>query len=303
MIMDQKAWDEFVKQHAPRSGAFLQSWQWGEFQQSLGREVRRVEGVGQFIRMNLPFGFFYWYCPRGPLVGSIPLLSKEGQGEVLQHATFIRFEPASKPAAPARRVADVQPSHTLLTSLSQSEDALLAAMHPKTRYNIRVAQKKDVAIELSSDAFDEAWSLFEQTGTRGQFRLHSRAYYENMLKHVATLSVARWQSKVVAANIFVDFAGMRTYLHGASSNASREVMAPYLLHWEMMKDAKQKGLTAYDWWGVAPMDAIGVHPWAGITRFKLGFGGERLEYPGTFDLVLRQGWYWAYTLARNFLRP
>lgn len=291
------------------SGDFLQSAEWGEFQKSLGRRVERVNGV-QSIFMPLPFGRQYVYCPRGAKTDDVSALAETGKKF---GALFVRFEPLSARALDASKNArivktvDLQPSHTLLLDVSQTEDRLLAAMHEKTRYNIRLAERKGVVIDLHSAGFDSAWQVFETTGSRGGFRLHPKSYYSAMLKALnggcrAFLATASFEGAIVAANIMIDYAGTRTYLHGASGNAHRNVMAPFLLHWKLIQDAKQNGLRFYDWWGVAPEGAGEDHPWSGISRFKLGFGGERVDYPGTFDLVLRPGWYQGYAFMRKLMR-
>src|SRR6185503_9064521 len=131
---------------------------------------------------------------------------------------------------------------------------LLAAMHHKTRYNIRVAQKHGVEIRLN-DTLADAWTLFEETAKRDGFRLHERHYYESMVDRLragacrAFIATAVYNGRPIAVTGMIDYGGMRTYLHGASSNEERNVMAPYLLHWELMRDAKAKGLKGYDWWG------------------------------------------------------
>ncbi|TAK04094.1 peptidoglycan bridge formation glycyltransferase FemA/FemB family protein [Patescibacteria group bacterium] len=306
--MNQRLWNAFVAERGPRSGAFLQSWEWGTFQESLGRKVVRrgdlKEWAGQFVESKLPFGLKYLYCPKGP-VGTMEL---EGLGE-LKGSPFVRIEPSiASTDRRARRTIDVQPSHTLITDLTKGTDELLAGMHEKTRYNIRLAERKGVECSVRHPVLDdEVWALFKTTGSRGGFRLHDRAYYEAMLKNLsgetkAFLAVARFEGKVIAANVMVDFGRTRTYLHGASSDEHRNVMAPFLLHWKLIEDAKAKGIIAYDWWGVAPEGALDSHPWAGITRFKLGFGGERVDSPGTFDLVLDPLRFGAYRIARAVRR-
>ena len=92
------------------------------------------------------------------------------------------------------------------------------------------------------------------------------------------------------------------YLHGGLSYEHRAYMAPYLLHWEAIKDAKKNGFSFYDLWGVAPQNAPADHTWSGITRFKEGFGGEFLEYVGAYDYVYRPAWYKAFNMARNIMR-
>jgi lipid II:glycine glycyltransferase (peptidoglycan interpeptide bridge formation enzyme) len=93
----------------------------------------------------------------------------------------------------------------------------------------------------------------------------------------------------------IDFAGVRTYLHGASSNKHRNLMAPYAIHWHQIQDAKQQGLEGYDFWGVSDTNK----QWKGITRFKRGFKGFEIEYAGTFDYVLNSTEYFLYQFARR----
>lgn len=206
-----------------------------------------------------------------------------------------------------RKTIDANPAHTLMTSLDVGVESLRAGMHKKTRYNIGVAERHSVRVHIGEIEFDRVWELFEGTSKRQQFRLHERAYYEAMLSTLsagecrAFLAAATHEGVVVAANVMIDFDGVRTYLHGASSYEHRSLMATYLLHWELMVDAKAKGMQWYDWWGVSPEDQP-KHAWAGISRFKRGFGGEEVEVPGTMDVVYRPLWYRLYQLARRLRR-
>jgi len=331
-ITDRPSWNAFVQRHAPRSGSFLQTAEWGSFQARVGKRVVRV---GFFDRENafssdqmvmsaqaleyaLPMWMRYLYIPRGPLVAGavfdtdayIRALRELGERE---GAMFVRFEPPTESATPMAwkglaRTHEVQPAHTFITDISQGEERMLTGMHQKTRYNIRLAEKKGVEVEIGQGSFNEVWEMFRHTGFRGAFHLHPRAYYETMLSELdggfarAYLAVARYKEQALAANIMIDSAGTRTYLHGASSNEHRNLMAPYLLHWRLMQDAHRAGLRWYDWWGVAPATAGEHHPWSGITRFKLGFGGSRVSYPGTFDLVLQPTKYHLYHTLRHILR-
>lgn len=118
----------------------------------------------------------------------------------------------------------------------------------------------------------------------------------------AFLATASYENHLLAANIMIDFGDTRTYLHGASSNEHRHFMAPYLLHWELMRDAKERGVRFYDWWGVAPLDAPDNHPWFGISRFKRGFPGVEYASPGTYDLVFKPRPYHLYQLGRLLIR-
>jgi lipid II:glycine glycyltransferase (peptidoglycan interpeptide bridge formation enzyme) len=223
-------------------------------------------------------------------------------------AIFVRFEPKEKLVnQQIQKTISLTPPTTLITSLEPEIKDLLAKMHPKTRYNILLANRRGVEVKfLSAEDFSLVWPLLKETADRDGFRLHSQKHYENLLKIQGEglrvfLVGAFFEDKPLAVNIMVDYEETRTYLHGASSNQNRNLMAPYLLHWELMKEAKEKGLKFYDWWGIAPDDNP-KNPWAGITRFKKGFGGEVVSYPGTFDYVLKPFLYFVYNLARKILR-
>ena len=309
-----EGWNEDVLR---KGGGFLQAWEWGEFQRSLGREVVRMrndEGAMlQAVRMSLPMGKSYWYVPKGPLEGS-----SEG---AFDDGIFVRFEPSSVPERGVK-VAPVQPSETMILDLDRPEDELLAGMHEKTRYNIRLAEKKGVRIMPGSgsrDGFETFWNLVKETSERAGIKSHDPEHYRKMLevlsgkteetsdKAVAKLMFAEHDGKVLAGILLIRFGDTVTYLHGASSRDRRELMAPHLLHWEAIKEAKSWGVKRYDFWGVAPMESRDgklkmkdpKHPWSGITRFKKGFGGEYIEYPGAFDLPRSLFWYKLYSVVRK----
>ncbi|HTK60347.1 MAG TPA: peptidoglycan bridge formation glycyltransferase FemA/FemB family protein [Candidatus Baltobacteraceae bacterium] len=297
-------------------GNFLQAWQWGEFQRALGRDVLRLREDGamaQMIRMSLPLGKSYWYCPRGPL-GKFEDMTLDAD---LAKAMFVRLEPQTPDLVPsaASKVRDVQPGQTLVVDLAQEREAIMAAMHEKWRYNIRLAERKGVKVYMTGErgtgASDVFWDLLEETTERDRFRAHGKEYYRSMLealsgdpatdgktRPVARLVFAEHDGRVLAANLMVYFGDTAVYLHGASSRVRRELMAPHLLHWTAMLDAKGWGYKAYDFWGVAPEGAED-HPWAGITRFKRGFGGNYVAYPGTYDLPIDRFWYGLYSTAQK----
>ncbi|MFH1405096.1 MAG: peptidoglycan bridge formation glycyltransferase FemA/FemB family protein [Patescibacteria group bacterium] len=328
-IVDKNKWEEFVKKNAPISGAFLHSWDWGEFQSAYGKKVVRlgefndegqIQGVALLIQMQMPFGKYYWYCPRGPLfviarrpqadevislsekIASLPLVARNDSRSI-----FLRLDPITGIPTGAKKTNNVQPQDTLMLDLEKDEKELLARMHHKTRYNIRLAQRKEVEIDFPKHTFtDHMWSIFQQTSKRGDgFGLHKKEYYEQMLKSCndkeprAFLATASYQKQIVAVNIMMDYNGVRTYLHGASSNEYRNIMAPYALHWALISDAKKNGIKAYDWWGVAPEGAVENHPWTGITKFKTGFGGKRISFVGTYDLVYDQKMYMLYKIVKR----
>lgn len=313
---EAKAWNAEVLK---LGGGFLQSWEWGEFQRSLGRDVLRLGGAAarvQAVRMPLPLGQWYWYAPRGPVCSeraeeSLSVLRGDAR---LKEALFLRFEPSAPVELPGMaKTRDVQPSRTSILDLSREPEELLAGMHPKCRYNIRLAEKKGVRVipgPSSDDGIGVFWDLLSETTERGGFRGHARSHYAAMLRTLAgdpsvrddkakaRLLFAEHDGKVLAAVVLLYFGGTVTYLHGASSRGRRELMAPHLLHWRAIEDARVWGYAAYDFWGVAP-EGDERHPWAGLSRFKRGFGGREIEYPGTFDLILKPKWYKVYRVVQS----
>jgi peptidoglycan pentaglycine glycine transferase (the first glycine) len=323
LVEDKGRWDTFIKEHGPRSGAFLQSWQWGEFQKAVGKQVYRYawgfEGkwrmVAQLIEHPLPFMQSYLYCPRGPIV--VEQLSDEMIRKLLRelktkhNALFVRFDWPREHISKRDliQVPTKSPATTFITDLTQAEDTLFKSMHQKTRYNIRLAERKGVEVQFEGGVEErDMRRLFEKTAKRGRFRLHPWEYYEEMMRSLRSqkqdghihLAGAYLGKELAAIVILIDFQGTRTYLHGASDYDLRSAMSPHLLHWEVMKRSKEVGMHAYDWWGIAPEGAEKGHPWEGVTRFKKGFGGEAVHYAGTFEFVLSPTWYKLYNMAKKY---
>lgn len=309
---------------------FLQSFAWGEFQRAQNHRVWRfgifkneklIAGAN-IIEHSLPLGQSYLYCPRGPIVD--PTLNVKEKNECLslilskvrdltiatsnKEEIFFRFEPTWDIADLEIKVYEslaVQPKHTAILNLELSETELLNNCKPKTRYNIRLAEKKNVTIErLPAENFNEVWPLFLKTAGKQNFNLHPQSYYQMMLEQLsfAELWVARNQEKkIIAGNLMIFFGEQVTYLHGASDYDERQLMAPYLLHWEMIKMAKQRGFKSYDFYGVGGNDSETAN-WAGFSRFKEGFGAKIVNLSGTLDFVYNKPRYNLYCLFRFFLR-
>lgn len=284
--------------------------------------------AAQIIKHDLPFGKNYLYAPHGPIFrrGIIEQISKIGNfldkkreyfSEFLstarklcqeENAIFFKIEPLLKSESHKKYLLEsglkksgkeIQPSRTLILDLSKSEEELLKDMEQKTRYNINLAQKRGVKIVKGDEYIDEFCGLMRQTAKRGGFSLHDADYYRELLSAKSdifenVLYVARFDGKILAGAVVNFFNGRATYLHGASSSENRNVMAPHLLHFEIIKDAKARGFSQYDFWGIS-------EKWTGVTRFKQGFGGKEIAYLGAFDLPVDKKWYFLYSLARRVL--
>lgn len=327
-ISDQSQWDGFLLNHGAH---LLQSWQWGELQRRCGRRVWRLAVVAdgrflaaaQIIKYDLPLSKSYLYCPRGPVgesklnVESYKLLFKKISKIVRpRDAIFLRVdsevERRSKFTNALREIGfkmgkrQTQPQDTLFLDLTKSEEDLLADMHHKARYNIRLAGRKKVTIRQSTDLVDvdKFYTLMKATTERDQFSAHPLEYYRKQVavlgqNDLVKLFLAEHKGEVIAVAIVSFYADRAVYLHGASSYEHRKLMAPYSLQWEAIREARQRGLKYYDFGGIAPADADKNHPWSGITRFKRGFGGEEKNWAGVMELPYQSSWYWGYNLFRK----
>ena len=164
-----------------------------------------------------------------------------------------------------------------------------------------LAEKKGVQVELRpAEKFPDVWPLFNYTSTRNNFNLHAQNYYQLMLNTSDNFKLwtASLEEKIIAAAIVGYYGNTVTYLHGASDYRYREIMAPNLLQWQIIKRAKSQNYKYYDFHGIAPQGQPN-HPWVGITRFKKGFGGKEIAYPGTFDFIYQPEWYRIYKIFRK----
>lgn len=316
-VVDKKMWNGAVSQQA--SARFLQSWEWGEFQASLGRRVARLSWndavLVQAIQVPLPLSKHYWYIPHGPVVikESAPKWSKSLREKLHDGALFVRVDPVieipplNPPLSKGGEIDSTQPRCTRVMDLNQSEDDLLEQMHQKTRYNIRLAEKKGVSV--SEGSVEDFIRLNHETKARDRFASHPDEYYRTMAaslpKDFVKIWQATYQNQVVASNISITFGDTATYAHGASSNQHRDAMAPYLLHWRIIQDAKKRGIRYYDLWGANPENPrheAYKKSWQGLTRFKAGFGGTLACYPRSFDVIHNTWLYIMYTIARRIHR-
>jgi lipid II:glycine glycyltransferase (peptidoglycan interpeptide bridge formation enzyme) len=309
-IDDKIQWNNFLLNQPTQTGIFLQSSEWLDFQENFGHKIYRLglanerNDIGTIcgvIQKTLLFGKKYLYIPRGPISKEKIMVAEIKKIAQKDGAIFLKIEPLAETPLPSLQlVTPVQPKQTLILDLAKSEEELLAAMHEKTRYNIRLAQKKNLV--LKNESLEDFWKLMKETAARDRFHAHPKKYYESMLEKIngdgkkemrVELRVAYFENHPVAAAVVGYFGDTATYLHGASSHEYRNLMAPYFLHWEIIKEAKRLGYKFYDFWG------IDGKKWPGVTRFKKGFGGFEINYPGTFDLPINKTWYTIYNLAKK----
>lgn len=310
----------------------VQAWEWGDFRKKTGVKVIRL-GVfdGKKITSGyqltvhsipkLPYSIIY--LPKGPMPNQMMLkaLTKIGEQE---NAILVKLEPnighpfdqpetnahkKIKDFLLANHCRDGQPLFTRYTfqlDLTQTEEQLLARMKPKTRYNIRVSQRHGVKVtkDNSAKAFNTYLKLLWETTERQGFYAHTKDYHHQMWQTLAPngiyhLFLAKYQDQVLAAYVFFTFNQVLYYPYGASTRQHREVMAPHALFWEAIKFGKKQGCHTFDMWGSLGPNPDPKDPWYGFHRFKEGFGGQLIEFLGTYDLVIKPQLYSIYNSANK----
>ncbi len=287
------------------------------------------------IKQNLPFDKSYYYCPRGPvlsekyksnydiykfalknIIDETKLTAKEDR------AIYLKIDPEWEEKEPITDILiqthfvkaqkNVQTKETLILDISKPEEQILKEMKQKTRYNINLAKRKRIKIvssdNPSAEEFGGFWSLMQKTTSRKEFRSHSKEYYKNQFQIKSSnfqnkLFIAYYKKEPIVANIVNFFADKATYLYGASSDEYKNVMAPHLLQWIQIQEAKKLEMKKYDFWGICSDHSTKQEKtrWQGFTKFKKGFGGREISYVGSWDYVFNKKWYFLYNLAKKFI--
>ncbi|HKY54611.1 MAG TPA: peptidoglycan bridge formation glycyltransferase FemA/FemB family protein [Anaerolineales bacterium] len=312
-IVSLSDWNQFLFRHP--NAHLLQTGEWGELKATFGWEPVRIvtDNAGvQILFRKLPLGLTLGYIPKANFEGSlwreIDPICKQNR------AIFLKWEPdlwdnqIPETWNLKLRISshNIQPPRTIIVDLKGSEEEILARMKQKTRYNIRLAEKKGVTVRTWDD-IESFHKMMLLTGERDKFGVHSREYYRRAYdllqpKQMGELLVAEFEGKPLAA-IFVARNGNRAYyLYGASTDEERNRMPTYLLQWEAMKWAKARGCEEYDLWGVPDEDEATLEAnfekrndglW-GVYRFKRGFGGELKRAVQAMDRVYNPLLYWFY---------
>ena len=319
-VVSLAEWNQFLQKHP--NAHLLQTGAWGELKSAFGwkpvRLVNEEAGV-QILFRKLPLGFTIGYIPKGAVSFQSLAISQDLWGEIdsvckQNHAIFLKLEPDLwDDQSPETwnleletSLHNIQPPRTIIIDISGSEEQILARMKQKTRYNIRLAEKKGVTVRTWDD-LESFHKIVLVTGGRDGFGVHSFEYYQRAYelmypKQMCEILVAEFEGKPLAA-LFVARNGNRAYyLYGASTDEERNRMPTYLLQWEAMKWAKRLGCEEYDLWAVPDEDEVTLEAkfekrndglW-GVYRFKRGFGGELKRAVQARDRVYNPLLYWAY---------
>lgn len=316
-----REFDEFVKSNP--KGHMMQTSMWGMVKKEwdwtgfiLRADDGKIKGVCAALLRKIPMTQFKMlYAPRGPVC---ELSDKETVTALINAVA----DYAKKNKAYTFKIdTDALSSNTeyinLLKSLGfkfkengadfdtvqaryifrlplegKTEEEVMAGFHSKTRYNTRLAERKGVTIKLAGKEACEAFhSLMSVTGERDNFAIRSREYFERIMDAFgsdAKICMAFFGDELLAAALDVHVGDKVWYVYGASSNSNRNLMAPYLVQWEMIKWAISEGCNWYDFRGGYPDENNPLH---GIYKFKKGFCDDYMEFMGEADLILDEFGY------------
>ncbi len=320
----------------------LQTWEWGEFKAATtGWEPKRIaymhqgavaamaqvliRRVGSLKVMYVPKGPALDYNQPGLRVAVIDALKRHARE---QGAIFLKIDPdvVAGVGIPGEMGAgeielghqvmyewgkaglrysrdQVQFRNSIVIDLRAEEEALLMRMKQKTRYNVRLAERRGVTVRFgTADDLDLLYRLYAETAHRDNFVIRPLAYYRRawgdfMQAGLAQPIIAERGGRAIAHVIIFGFGKRAWYFYGASSDEGREHMPTYLLQWEAIRWARAQQMVAYDFWG-APDDFHNQRdPLAGVFRFKEGFGGTVVRRVGAWDYPARPALYALYTHA------
>ncbi|HXK42773.1 MAG TPA: peptidoglycan bridge formation glycyltransferase FemA/FemB family protein [Anaerolineae bacterium] len=329
-------WDQWVARHpygtvlqTSRWGALKSAFDWDSQLVTLGSAEQPTGGALLLTRRwALSQVTTLAYVPRGPVVEwsaaalvreLVPAMERAARRK---RALALWLEP-ELPDDPANRALlaslgyrpaarTIQPRQTIVVDLAGDEEALLAQMKQKTRYNIRLAARKGVTVrEGGPEELPAFYRLMVETGQRDGFAIHSEAYYRRALELFqpvgqAALLLADVAGETVAALMVFAWGAKAWYFYGASSERCREWMPTYALQWEAMRWARRRGCTTYDLWGIPDAGEETLEAefatrndglW-GVYRFKRGFGGRVVRFVGLWEKSLSP----LYPLALRLMR-
>jgi lipid II:glycine glycyltransferase (peptidoglycan interpeptide bridge formation enzyme) len=332
-------WDAFVAAH-PR-GSLLQTTNWARLKNRFGwssqrvwmrRNGRLIAGA-QVLFRSVALGIVkLGYIPHGPLVDwndaeQVDVLFNHiDQAAYSRGAGMLKIEPriwreeipAGEWEALYKRHGcvpspdTIQPPRTIVIDLRPTEESILAAMKQKTRYNIRLAEKKGVTVREGTAADLPVFNrLMQVTGERDSFGIHQPQYYraahELFAPRDAALWLAEYEGRPLAGVMVFAWGDSAAYLYGASSDEERQRMPAYAAQWAAMRWAKARGCASYDLWGVPDAEEEeleasftdredGLWP---VYRFKRGFGGEVKRTVGAADRVYNQLLHRLYARRRG----
>lgn len=290
-----------------------QSFEWWEYQSTLWKDVFSISGQGYLalvIKQDLPFRQNYLQVPKWPLWFQDNVFFKDIiELAKKQWSIFVRIiseKPVNYHDLAFKAKKDQFPKSSLIIDLREGEDEILMQMKQKGRYNIRLAQKKWVKVveELNSEVSAQIFSeLMKDTSKRDDFAWHDKNTYKSMIDNLwdkLKVFIAYFDNEPIAAWIFTFCDEKCVYYYWASSNEYRNLMAPYLLQWEAISNAKEMWYKSYDFLWIAENENNKSDHLYWVTHFKLKFWGEKVTYPDALDIPVNLFKYFLYRFIKLF---
>lgn len=328
-VTNRSEWDEFVSSH--KEANFLHAWQWGEFHISRGKTVLRrgvyvgaklagvYEGVVETARRGTHLSI-----AGGPIVdwanNDVVQLLRDDMKQQAKDAgcVFVRVRPQLELSDESMHLFErlgfrrapmyLSVEHAGVLDLTKSEEEILKGMRQRLRRALRKAEKNNITVETSTNPDDitEFYQIQLQTARRHDFVSFSEDFLKKQFAAFAetgnaVLYTARYNGEVLAQNFMIFYGNEASYHYGVSTELGTKLSGAPLLHMQAMRDARERGVTRYNFWGIVDEDDT-KHRFYGVSVFKRGFGVDELKYVPAHDLVLRPAAYRLTWLVETFRR-
>ncbi|EMI22235.1 Methicillin resistance protein [Rhodopirellula maiorica SM1] len=321
-------WDRFLAEQRPDIGHKQYSWWidflklrgWSGFGFAASEDDVICGGANVLVKSFAP-GICFYYVPHGPVLPENQTDAADLFEAMMQYiddhqrqssnlVSHLRLEPRwlDQPEFVKGFQQSThwnEPRNTLCVDLTMSEDAILKQMKTKGRYNIRVARRHNVSVvqDNSPKGLDDFMRLYQETIDRKNIIQHSRGYFDDLAENLlesgrGDLFFAEYQGVRLATSLVLYAGDTVTYKYGGTQLSHRNVMAPYLLHFEVMLHAKALGYKWYDFYGVSPAESPN-DKWANFSSFKRKFGGHEMSFVPSLDFIFDHDAYEAYCVQKN----
>lgn len=327
-ITNKDIWEKFILLNNPKT--FLQSWAWGETNKKEGAQIFRLGfkkdnklvGVCLIIKENAKRGP-HFIIPAGPILNWNDsklvsyFLSALKNLARREKVWFVRIRPEILDTLENKELfkklgliyapMHLHAENTWVLDIAPSEKELLANMRKSTRYLIKKSLTQNLDLEITNDSksTEILFKLQKETVKRHGFVGFPQSLFKTEIESFtkdknASVFICK-MGKIPLACAIIIFYGDTAYYHfSASTLRYPKIQASYFLQWEIIKEAKKRGMRYYNFWGIAPENSH-RHRFAGVTLFKTGFGGERIDWLHAHDFPISPP-YWLTYIFETFRR-
>jgi lipid II:glycine glycyltransferase (peptidoglycan interpeptide bridge formation enzyme) len=334
---EKQSWNDFIK-HSP-NGHIYQSYEWGEVMRNSGwrplrlivEDKRKIKACVSILMKKIPLTpLSIFYCPRGPVVDYLDRKTLqcliEGINEIasVSKAVFLQIVPhALSEDSEISEALDkynfkkidkqgllrlTEALRVYRINLSKSEEEIMAKMKRKTRYSVRLSQKRGVEVKQGKtlDDLKLFYNMLKSTSKRKKFAVRKFSYFrviwDQMSRNgIAKLFFSTYKKELLSTALIFKFGNICWYMYGASEVKHRNVMASYALQWHIIKWAKRNGCKWYDLRGVPSFNPPETHEGFGIYLFKRGFGGVPHTFAGDFYYIFKKNIYKIWEFGEAFI--